>query len=343
MKTSSVYPSVLEWNGYKAHSIVEKVNVFNHYFCSRFGPATQITIVLSNNPSIILSDSLVAVSEFENMPKECDDPLSARSDNIPAFVLHHSASILAPLVLSLFQCIVETGIWPDEWKTAFIIPLQKKGSISLAQNYRPISISIKLSLVFERMVFRYIYHSVRAQIFPSQHGFIKRRSTLSQLLLHLDSLYRSSDESESVCSVYFDFKKAFDLVPHDKLLIKLSTFGFDEKFLLLFKSYLSNRRQCVKLDQSVSELKNVTSGFPQGSVVGPLLFTVFINDISDNLQYTESLFYADDLKFWAQIFSSVCAIQLNSDIISLTLWADDNGMIFNLDKIKFMCFGQGKL
>ena len=81
----------------------------------------------------------------------------------------------------------------------------------------------------------------------------------------------------------------------------------------------------------------------RGSVVGPLLFTVFINDISDNLQYTESLFYADDLKFWAQIFSSVCAIQLNSDIISLTLWADDNGMIFNLDKIKFMCFGQGKL
>ena len=175
MKTSSVYPSVLECNGYKAHSIVEKVNVFNNYFCSRFGPATQITIVLSNNPSIILSDSLVAVSEFENMPKECDDPLSARSDNIPAFVLHHSASILAPLVLSLFQCIVETGIWPDEWKTAFIIPLRKNGSISLAQNYRPISISIKLSLVFERMVFRYIYHSVRAQIFPSQHGFITSR------------------------------------------------------------------------------------------------------------------------------------------------------------------------
>ena len=125
MKTSSVYPSVLEWNGYKAHSIVEKANVFNNYFCSVFGPATHTTNVLSNNPSIILSDSPVAVSEVENMLKECDYNLSVGSDIIPAFVLHHSASILASLVHSLFQCIFETGIWPDEWKTAFMIPLHK--------------------------------------------------------------------------------------------------------------------------------------------------------------------------------------------------------------------------
>ena len=84
------------------------------------------------------------------------------------------------------------------------------------------------------MLFRYIYPLVRAQISPSQHGFIKGRSTLSQLLFYRDSLYRSSDESVSVCLVYFDFKKAFDLVPHDKILTKLSTFGFDEKLLLLF-------------------------------------------------------------------------------------------------------------
>ena len=120
------------------------------------------------------------------------------------------------------------------------------------------------------MLFKYIYPLVRAQISPSQPGFIKGRSTLYQLLLYLDSHYRSSDESVSVCSVYFDFKKAFDLVPNDKQLIKFSTFGFDEKILLLFKSYFSNQRQCVKLDQSVSVLKNVTSGVPQGSVVGPL-------------------------------------------------------------------------
>ena len=153
------------------------------------------------------------------MLKECDDNLSVGSDNIPAFVLHHSASILAPLVHSHFQGIVYTGIWPDEWKTAFIILLQKNGSISLAQNYQPTSILVKLSLVFERILFRYIFLLVRAQISSSQHGFIKRRSTISQLLLYLNSLYRSFDESVSVCSVYFDFKKAFDLVPHDELLI----------------------------------------------------------------------------------------------------------------------------
>ena len=99
----------------------------------------------------------------------------------------------------------------------------------------------------------------------------------------------------------------------------------------------------MKVDQSVFELKNVTFGVPKGSIPGPLLFTLFNNDISDNLQYTESLLYADDLKTWAQRFPSACAIQLNSDINSLTLWVDDNGMIFNLDKIKFLCFGQGNL
>ena len=173
---------------------------------------------------------------------------------------------------------------------------------SLAQNYRPVSILVTLSRVFERSLdtFRCCLDTftrilVRAQISLSQHGFIKGRSTLSQLLLYIDSLYRSSDASVSVCSVYFDFKKAFDLVPHDKLLIKHSIFGFDENILLIFKSYLSNRRQCVKLDQSVSELKNVIYGVPQGSVVGPLLITLFNNDISDNLQNTESLLFADDL------------------------------------------------
>ena len=122
------------------------------------------------------------------------------------------------------------------------------------------------------MLLRYVFLLVRVQISPSQLGFIKGRSTQSQLLSYLDSLNRSSDESVSVLSVYFFFKKAFDLVHHDKLLIKLSTFGFDEKFLLLIKSYLSNRRQSVKMDQSVSELKNAISGVPQSSVLGSLLF-----------------------------------------------------------------------
>ena len=190
----------------KTHSIVEKANVFNNYFFSVFEPASQKTYVLYNNPSIILSDALVAASEVENMVKECDDNLLAGSDNVPAFGLHRSASILAPLVHSVFQCIVATGICPDEWKTVSIIPLHKNGSILLAQNYLSISILVTFSLVLERMLFRNIYLLVRGQISPSQHGFKKGRSTLSQLLLYLDSHYPTSDESVSVCSVYFDFK-----------------------------------------------------------------------------------------------------------------------------------------
>ena len=320
MKTFSVYLYVLQWKGNKTHSNFEKANVFNNYFCSVFGPATQITTVLSNNSSIILSTSSAAVSEVKNMLKECDENLPAGSDNISAFILHYCASFLASLVHSISQCIVDSGTWPDERQTATILPLNKNGSIWLAQNYRPISILVKLSLVFEHMLFRYILLLVRAQICSSQHGFIKRRCTLSFV-----SIVSIARECFRLRSMFWFQKRIWPCTSRwttDKTFI----FSVRRKFLLLYEFYLSNRRQCVKLKQNVSELKNVTSGVPQGSVLGPLFFTLFNNDISDNLQYTKSLLYADDLKTRAQIFSSAFSIQLNSDINCLTLgwWQKDD-------------------
>ena len=120
-----------------------------------------------------------------------------------------------------------------------------------------------------------------------QHGYMKQRSAVTQLFSYLDTVYAAKDTSQDCLTVYFDVKKAFDSVSHGLLLHKLSSFGFDHNLLMLFQSYLIGRKQVVKVDGCFSSEAVVTSGVPQGSVLGPLLFITFINDVTDSIQHSE--------------------------------------------------------
>ena len=165
---------------------------------------------------------------------------------------------------------------------------------------------------------------------------MKQRSTVTQLISYLDKVYAAEDTTHHCLTVYLDVKDAFDSVSHGLLLYKLSSFGFDHNLLMLFQSYLIGRKQVVKVDRCFSSEAVVTSGVPQGSVLGPLLFIIFINDVTDSIQHSEYFLYCDDLKLFS--VSSIDKIQ--NDINSLSSRSVLNELDFHPDKCKILSFSQ---
>ena len=164
---------------------------------------------------------------------------------------------------------------------------------------------------------------------------MKSRSTVSQLIMYLDAVCSSRDTNSSAVSIYFDIRKAFDSVPHNKLLSKLANFGFDSEFLHLIHSYLTNRSQCVKINQTLCSTHSVTSGVPQGSVLGPLLFLLFGNDIADNVENCSFYLFADDLITFSTSPSSL----VQDDISALLNLSNLSGLQFHPTKCKAVNFG----
>ena len=184
-------------------------------------------------------------------------------------------------------------------------------------------------------MFNNIYPKIKHLRKLEQHGFRKSRSTVSQLIMYLDAVYPSRDTNSSAVSVYFDIRESFNSVPHIKLLSKLANFGFDSEFLHLIHSYLTNRSQCLKINQTLSSLLPVTSGVPQGSVLGSLLFLLFGNDIANNVENCSFYLFADDLKNFRTSLNSL----VQDDINTLLDWSNLNGLHFHPKKCKSLNFG----
>ena len=155
---------------------------------------------------------------------------------------------MAPFVHLVFTYIIHSQIWPLNWKCAYVTLIHKKGPRADVENYRPISILPRLSLVLDKILFLFIYPQIKDRLNPRQHGFRAKHSTVTQLFTFLHELYLNFDGNIEQTVVYLDFSKAYDSVDHPTLLSKIIQFGFDEGFVKLINSYLSSRRQCVKLD-----------------------------------------------------------------------------------------------
>ena len=314
----------------------EKALGFNKFFASVFQDKSYHTVPDQlKEPCIKLMNLDFSLSDVLLLLESFDDSIAAGADELPSFLLHQCAKILCAPVFELFFWIVKTQYWPDLWKIAHVNPLHKSGPHNDISNYCPISILPKLSLLLERLLFNFIYPKIRHQIKREQHGFMKSRNLISQMIMYLDSVYSARDTNSPAISIYFDVGKSFDSVSHQILLSKLVNFGFDSIFFNLFNAYLTNRSQCVKINQSLSYRLPVTSGVPQGGVLGPLLFIIFVNDIADDV--TNSCFYlfADDLK----IFSTSSFSLVQEDINSLFNWCNLNGLHFQPSQCKAVNFG----
>ena len=263
-------------------------------------------------------------------------------DQIPYCMLKDGASIITNSVTYLVNLSLSVGSMPDEWKQAKVIPLHKSGCREDMDNYRPISILPVISKIAESAV------NVQLQQYLTQHnllssvqsGFRKYHSTQTAVTFFSDSIRRNTELGQITGALFIDLRKAFDTVPHNPLISKLSRFGIKEKSLEWFKSYLSSRTQAICIGNELSSHKNVLSGVPQGSVLGPVLFILYINDLVSSVQFSQVMMYADDtVIYYSSTQLSEIELKLNLDLLTLNQWLLNNKLILNEKKTEFMVFG----
>ena len=256
-------------------------------------------------------------------------------DGISPMVLKHFAMAIYQPLYHLFSLSLSQFYLPLEWRTHLVKPVYKSGDKSSIQNYRPISLLCIVSKILEKIVYDNNVEYVTQATSVHQFGFLRGRSTLQQLLLFYHQILTSESQSDVV---YLDFKKAFDSVAHNELLAKLWSFGICGSLWLWIKAYLSNRLQCVSIGQSASSLLPVLSGVPQGSILGPLFFIIFVNDLPSSLLFSSILLFADDAKCIMPVSSISDCHLLQSDLARIVKWSATWKLLLNEDKCSITHF-----
>jgi hypothetical protein len=230
---------------------------------------------------------------------------------------------------------------PQEWKDATVSPLFKKGKRDKTENYRPVSLTSVIGKLLESIIKdKLVEHLDKfALINTSQHGFTKGRSCLTNLLEFMEQVTKTVDEGQPVDLIYLDFAKAFDKVPYMRLFKKLEAHGVSKKIIAWIQNWLSSRRQKVSINKEFSGWKNVTSGVPQGSVLGPVLFLIYINDIDCDL-VSKFKKFADDTKLCKGVKNIEDVVSLQNDLDKLHQWSEDWQMQFNVDKCSVIHVGR---
>ena len=322
----------LERNGQSYTTSQEKARILNEYFCTVFTPDRndEDLPTIGDSPFSSISKINLQASGITKLLKDLDPSKAAGPDHIPAKFLKMFAEDLTPCLFILFSASLKQGIIPTDWKKATVSPIFKKGSRSDPANYRPISLTSLLCKTLEHIIYSHVmgYLERNNILSTNQFGFRQKRSADLQLLLTVHDLASSLNDNAQTDCILLDFSKAFDKVSHKLLLLKLRYYGITGETINWIQSFLTNRKQQVVCDGSISEVVNVTSGVPQGSVLGPLLFLVFINDLPSCIKSTCRLF-ADDCLLYRQIHSKHDSDVLQNDLHCLEHWANKWFMQFN--------------
>jgi hypothetical protein len=277
----------------------EKSELFQNQFCSVFTHDDNLLPAFDYRTDQRLEFVDITEQSVLRVLKSLPNKISSGPDAIPALILKNIAASISSPLTSIFCRSFETGEVPDDWLIANITPVFKnKGHNDIAANYRPISIGSVPSRAMESVVKSRIETFLREADLMSckQHGFIKGKSIVTNVLSTVNTWMKSRLLNQSTHTCYIDFAKAFDSISHNKLLYKLERYGLCGRLLRWIRSFLSCRTQRVAYDGCLSRSEPVVSGVPQGTVLGPLLFAVFVNDLPDQVQFSDIVLYADDSK-----------------------------------------------
>lgn len=340
-RKSNVMPTTMSFNYNSSSSEEEISNMFADYFESVYSDAAAVPADGSNVPSDALPTITMDSIEVETVYgylKTVKSSFQPGPDNIPSFVVKYCADLLCVPLTYLFNLSLDSGIFPAIWKESYIIPLHKSGVKSHVSNYRGIAKLSCIPKLFEHIVTDSITPLVSPLISPVQHGFMKGRSTVTNLLEFSSYVHDGFTKGKQTDVVYTDLTKAFDRLCIPRLLYKLDAIGFSPKLLKWMKSYLSDRSQKVLYKNTVSRVIKVSSGVPQGSHLGPLLFNIYINDLPRTAQHCKVLMFADDVKICYSYIAGSEISYLQPDLERFAEWCDNNHLRINVAKCKQMSF-----
>ena len=340
-KAGGSIPRIMSYKDKTYDTIDSIADVFSIFFKSVFIPydfnhTPHCTSV--NTP--IFDIPLITPADVKNILCSLEPTTSTGSDNIPAVFVVRCADHLSKPLADLFNMLLYLGEYPSVLKKDHVVPIYKrKGKKTEIESYRGISLQPIFAKVFEGFVNKSLRLHIDRFIIQNQHGFLPFKSCNSNLLSYTDFITKTFDRKCQTHSIYTDFRKAFDLVPHHLLLLKLKKqFGVQGIVNNWFQSYLSDRYQRVVIKGVHSDWFAVTSGVPQGSILGPTLFMMYINDVLSSIKYSELLLFADDAKLFKEISSLSDCLLLQHDINSFHSWCNVWCMQLSIDKCFTMNF-----
>lgn len=264
-------------------------------------------------------------------------------DGVPVDIMKSVINPIAAPLSSIINCSIRTGVFPDNLKIAKVCPVHKSGSESAFENYRPISVLPSFSKVYEKVVYNRLENFVSKNklLSNSQYGFRPKHSTYMPILDIYDKISQSVDCGKFAVGIFIDLAKAFDTINHDILCCKLERYGVRGIALQWFRNYLTNRSQYVYFNGVSSSLKSVLCGVPQGSILGPLLFLLYINDIVRCSSVLNFILFADDTNlFYSSVNFDELVITLNTELDKLCTWFRANKLSLNVKKTNFIMFGK---
>ena len=331
MRKEQISINALLFNGETYTDSAAKANILNNQFVSVFTKDDHSTLpIMGGNPIPDIEQLSIGVNGVYNLLVNIDPHKATGPDGIPSRLLKETAYQMAPLLTFIFQSSLDQGKLPSDWKIANITPLYKKGSRTDLSNFRPISLTSVCCKVLEHIIHSSIYsHLEKYSILcDNQHGFRTKRSCETQLIGVINDFQNCLNSGSHIDALFLDFAKAFDEVSHIKLCHKLSFYGINGNLLSWIKDFLLERSQSVILEGKISSSHPVLSGVPQGTVLAPLLFLLYINDIIEPIKSTIRL-YADDILMYRVIDSVDDHYNLQRDLTSLEKWSDTWQMKFN--------------
>ena len=323
----------------------EIANILQRQFSSVFSDpsATNINDALFESPSLqkpFIDDMLAfSVADITEAIDEIKPGAAAGPDDLPVLLLKKCKDALSKPIHMIWQHSMSTGTVPKFYKTSNIAPLHKKGSRAIAGNYRPVSLTSHIIKIYERVLRKQmVVHLEENNLLNSkQHGFRSGKSCLTQLLHHFDDIIEALSNGDDMDAIYLDYAKAFDKVDHQLLIRKLQLYGFHPKIIIWIESFLTNRTQQVVVDGHMSIIALIISGVPQGTVLGPILFLIFINDIASCVLHSTLRCFADDTRICRSISDSHNVTELQSDLDEVTKWSSRNNMALHEDKFEYIC------